>query len=379
MTKVIFPESVIGIVGGGQLGQMMAMSAKEMGYVVGVLDPAENCPAAQVSDWHIQADYDDKKALKELADNCDVLTYEFENVDVSALEQVKDDVLLPQGTQLLSITQNRVREKNFLSEAQVLIAPFVEVNNFEDLVDGVVKIGFPCVLKTASGGYDGKGQQVLREKSQLEDCRKMIASSPCVLEAWLDFEKEISVLVCGNGQNDYVTLTVGENIHRNNILHETIVPADIQSEIAEKSQKIALKIARALNLAGILAVEMFLTEEGEIYVNELAPRPHNSGHHSIESCSMSQFDLHIRGVCGYPLSSPRLLSSAVMVNILGEHLDATYKIIPEKADWHFHYYGKKEAKVGRKMGHITILTDDTAHTLREIKATKIWDRQGRIK
>lgn len=374
LSKLISPESVIGIVGGGQLGRMMAMSAKSMGYLVGVLDPAEDCPAAQVSDWQIQADYDDKEALKRLAENCDVLTYEFENVDVSALEQVKDDVLLPQGTELLSVTQNRVREKNFLQKEQVLIAPFVEINNFEDLIAGVAKIDFPCVLKTASGGYDGKGQIVLQKDSPLESCSEMIASSQCVLEAWLDFDKEVSVLVCGNGQNDYVTFPVGENIHRTNILHETIVPADIQTEIAEGSQKIALKIAKALNLSGILAVEMFLAKDGKIYVNELAPRPHNSGHHSIESCSMSQFDLHIRGVCGYPLSSPKLLSSAVMVNILGEHLLPSYDLIAEKPDWHFHYYGKKEAKTGRKMGHVTILTNDTAHTLNEIKATKIWDR-----
>lgn len=374
LSKLISPESVIGIVGGGQLGRMMAMSAKSMGYLVGVLDPAEDCPAAQVSDWQIQADYDDKEALRRLAENCDVLTYEFENVDVSALEQVKDDVLLPQGTELLSVTQNRVREKNFLQKEQVLIASFVEINSFEDLIAGVEKIGFPCVLKTASGGYDGKGQIVLQKDSPLESCSEMIASSQCVLEVWLDFDKEVSVLVCGNGQNDYVTFPVGENIHRNNILHETIVPADIQTEIAEESQKIALKIAEALNLSGILAVEMFLTKDGKIYVNELAPRPHNSGHHSIESCSMSQFDLHIRGVCGYPLSSPKLLSSAVMVNILGEHLLQSYDLIAEKPDWHFHYYGKKEAKTGRKMGHITILTNDTAHTLNEIKATKIWDR-----
>jgi 5-(carboxyamino)imidazole ribonucleotide synthase len=373
LNNPLLPGQTIGIIGGGQLGRMMALSAREMGFRVGVLDPTADCPAAQVADWHLMADYDDLDALKELAQRAQVLTYEFENVDVGALLQVEELVNIPQGTDLLAITQDRLLEKSFLEENNIVIAPYATIVSPTDIQDAIDGIGYPCVLKTTRGGYDGKGQFVLYSSSDLVPAMDLLRKGTCVLEAWIPYEKEISVLVSGNGCGAYTVFPVVENLHRNNILHETIAPARIETEVMEEAQRIARVIAEKVALAGTLAVEMFLTSNGGIYVNELAPRPHNSGHYTIEACSMSQFDAHIRGICGWPLPEVNLLSSAVMVNVLGNELKETLELIPEKADWHFHYYGKAEAKPERKMGHITILSEDVFETLEEIYQTNIWD------
>lgn len=374
LVKPLLPGSTIGIVGGGQLGLMMAISAKEMGFKVGVLDPVTNCPAAQVADWYIQGTYDDTFALEELARRTDVITYEFENVSVEALNAISSMSFIPQGTDLLAITQDRLLEKSFLETNNIVIAPYATIVSPTDIQDAIDGIGYPCVLKTTRGGYDGKGQYVLKSRADLAPAMDLLREGTCVLEAWIPFEKEISILVSGNGQGDYSTFPVVENIHRNNILHETIAPAAIADEVVEEAERIARVIAEGMSLSGVLCIEMFLTKTGGLYVNELAPRPHNSGHYSIEVCSMSQFDAHIRGICGWPLSKKvRLLSEAVMVNVLGEQLLESYHLIDKKPDWQFHFYGKAQAKKGRKMGHITIVTEDIQQTLDEIKKTNIWD------
>ncbi|EOD6225615.1 5-(carboxyamino)imidazole ribonucleotide synthase [Enterococcus hirae] len=374
MVKPLLPGSTIGIVGGGQLGLMMAISAKEMGFKVRVLDPVTNCPAAQVADWYIQGTYDDTFALEELARRTDVITYEFENVSVEALNAISSMSFIPQGTDLLAITQDRLLEKSFLETNNIVIAPYATIVSPTDIQDAIDGIGYPCVLKTTRGGYDGKGQYVLKSRADLAPAMDLLREGTCVLEAWIPFEKEISILVAGNGQGDYSTFPVVENIHRNNILHETIAPAAIADEVVEEAERIARVIAEGMSLSGVLCIEMFLTKTGGLYVNELAPRPHNSGHYSIEACSMSQFDAHIRGICGWPLSKKvRLLSEAVMVNVLGEQLLESYHLIDKKPDWQFHFYGKAQAKKGRKMGHITIVTEDIQQTLDEIKKTNIWD------
>lgn len=352
---------------------MIALSAKKMGFRVGVLDPTEDCPAAQVADWHIVASYEDVFALEELARRSEVITYEFENVSVEALNSILSYSYIPQGTDLLAITQDRLLEKSFLEANNIVIAPYETIINPTDIQEAIDRIGYPCVLKTTRGGYDGKGQYVLYSTGDLAPSMNLLRSGTCELEAWIPFDKELSVMVAGNGRNEYTAFPVVENIHRNNILHETIAPARVPTEVAEEAQRIARVIAQALDLRGVLAIEMFLTKSGSIYVNELAPRPHNSGHYSIEACDMSQFDAHIRGICGWPLTEPRLLSDAVMVNILGDELAETYQLIDRKPDWQFHYYGKAEAKAGRKMGHITICTEDIYETLEEIYQTNIWD------
>jgi 5-(carboxyamino)imidazole ribonucleotide synthase len=373
LTKPILPGQTIGIVGGGQLGRMMAIAAKQMGFRIGVLDPTEDCPAAQVADWQIVSDYDDTPALLKLAQKSDVLTYEFENVDVEALNNISQTVSIPQGTDLLAITQDRLLEKAFLEENNIMIAPFATITHATDIQDSLDDVGFPCVLKTTRGGYDGKGQYVIYSMADIVPAMNLLRQGTCVLEAWIPFEKEISVLVSGNGQGETTVFPVVENIHRNNILHETIAPARIDEEVITEVHRIAKKIAEAINLAGTLCVEMFLTKEGSIYVNELAPRPHNSGHYTIEACSMDQFEAHIRGICGWPLDEVELLSPAVMVNVLGDEFYETQALISDKPHWHYHYYGKAEVKYGRKMGHITILTKDIPETLEEIYQTSIWD------
>ncbi|MHC5227452.1 5-(carboxyamino)imidazole ribonucleotide synthase [Enterococcus sp. LJL99] len=373
LDKPILPGQMIGIVGGGQLGRMMALSAKEMGFRVGVLDPTVDCPAAQVADWHLIAEYNDLDALEELAQRVEVLTYEFENVDVDALIHIQDFVEIPQGTDLLAITQDRLMEKTFLEDNNIVIAPYATIVSPTDIQEEIDSIGYPCVLKTTRGGYDGKGQFVLYSPSDLAPSMNLLRQGTCVLEAFIPYAKEISVLVAGNGKEDITVFPVVENVHRKNILHETIAPARIDEEVLIEAQRIAKVIAREVNLAGTLAVEMFLTDNGSIYVNELAPRPHNSGHYTIEACSISQFDAHIRGICGWPLPRVSLLSKAVMVNVMGDQIYDTMDFIEKKPYWHFHYYGKAQAVPGRKMGHITILTDDIYETLEDVYQTQIWD------
>ena len=373
LVKELRPGATIGIIGGGQLGKMLTMRAKKMGFQVGVLDPAENCPTAQIADWHIIADYDDVLALEEMARRSDVVTYEFENVHVDALSTITGLVPVPQGTDLLAITQDRLMEKSFLEAYNIVIAPYATIISPTDIQDAIESIGYPCVLKTTRGGYDGKGQYVLKDRSDLAPAMNLLREGTCELEAWIPFEKELSIMVAGNGR-EYMTFPIVENSHRNNILHQTIAPANISPDVASEVTRIAKVIAKAVDLHGVLAIEIFLTSSGSIYVNELAPRPHNSGHYSIEACNTSQFDAHIRGVCGWPLGEVTLLSPAVMVNILGEDLEKTYQQIQRQPDWQFHYYGKKESKKGRKMGHITIVTNDVEATKEQIKQTNIWLR-----
>lgn len=375
LSKLIRPGSTIGIIGGGQLGRMMAFSAKERGYRIAVLDPTPDCPTAQVADLHIEAAYDDLDALKELARSSDVLTYEFENVDAETIEQVLEavEISVPQGTELLLNTQNRLTEKDFLKNSGIPIAAYAKIETEENLKKAVEDFGYPCVLKTIQGGYDGKGQVVLESDADFEEASALINKWICVLEEWVSFEKELSIMVARNASGDVVTLPVSENIHENNILLKSIVPARVSDEVMDEARQIAETIAEKMTLSGVLGVELFLTSEGKLYANELAPRPHNSGHYSIEACSDSQFDLHIRAICGYPLAEVELLKPAVMVNIMGEHFDQALELNSSQPAWHVHDYGKKEVKIGRKMGHVTILTADTEKTLKDIEDTKIWN------
>lgn len=363
----------IGIIGGGQLGQMMALDAKYAGMKVIILDPMPNCPAGQCADDQIVAPYEDKQAIEELAKRADVLTYEFENVDLAALEAVADQVAIPQGTELLRITKDRIREKTFLQEAGLSTAPFAAVTNQAELEAAVTKIGYPSVLKTCEGGYDGHGQVVLKSAADLAKCTDVLATGNCILEGWVKFDLECSVMVARNANQEIVTFPVSENIHQNEILHLSIVPARISTALQERAREMAKQIAEQLDLKGILGVEMFVAHDGHIYINELAPRPHNSGHFSLEACDFSQFAIHNRAICNWPLPQPTLLKPAVMVNVLGQHQKGVAALISHKPTWHFHDYGKADSRVNRKMGHVTILTNDLDATLEEIAATHVWD------
>ncbi|TCD45880.1 5-(carboxyamino)imidazole ribonucleotide synthase [Streptococcus sp. X16XC17] len=347
-------SKTIGIIGGGQLGQMMAISAIYMGHRVIALDPAADCPASRVAEI-IVAPYNDVAALQELADRCDILTYEFENVDADGLDAVVKKNQLPQGTDLLRISQNRTTEKDFLSQkAGVKVAPYKVVKN----ANGLANLDFTkkYVLKTATGGYDGHGQVVIKSQEDLAAACELADSTDCVLEEFVNFDLEISVIVSGNGK-DVAVFPVQENIHRNNILSKTIVPARISESLGEKAQAMAMQIAKQLDLSGILCVEMFVTAD-DVIVNEIAPRPHNSGHYSIEACNFSQFDTHILGVLGAPLPAIHLHAPAVMLNILGQHMDDAQAFVAKNPSAHLHLYGKLEAKHNRKMGHVTVLGDE---------------------
>lgn len=369
---MIYPGQTIGIIGGGQLGRMMAVAAKEAGFKIAVLEPAMDSPSGQVADIHIVAPYDDEAALEELAEVSDVITYEFENIDYEGLKRLTEIAYVPQGAELVRITQNRVTEKAAIVEAGCPVAPYVTAANYEELIAKIDEIGFPCIVKTARGGYDGKGQQLLKTKEDLPLAQELFAHSICIAEGFVPFIKEISVIVQRNGNGETYCLPVGENIHVHHILHETIVPARIDEQTAAQAEQEAAKIADHLDLVGTLAVEMFVLEDGGIVINELAPRPHNSGHYSIEACNISQFTQHIRAVCGWPLRKPKLWSPSIMVNVLGQHVVPLTNSISKYPDWSVHLYGKAEAKVNRKMGHVTIMTDDVNTTLKQIKDSGIW-------
>lgn len=371
--KVILPGQTIGIIGGGQLGRMMGIAAKAQGFRIAVLDPTEDSPCGQISDYKIIGDYHDISAIKQLSDISDVITYEFENIDAEALQWLYKNAYVPQGTKLLEITQNRITEKEAIVNAGVDVAPYAVIETLEDIYDNIDELGYPSVLKTSRGGYDGKGQLVIRDEQDIFIANELLKNSVCVLEKWIPFEKEISVIIVRNPNGEMEVFPVGENIHIDNILHQTIVPARISEASREKAINMAKKIAESLGLVGTLAVEMFLTSEGSIYINELAPRPHNSGHYSIEACETSQFEQHIRAVCNWPLGSTELLKPAVMVNILGEHQLKLLNNIPTLSNWKVHLYGKKDVKYKRKMGHVTILREDVEVALQEAEKSNIWD------
>ncbi|MFA9558432.1 5-(carboxyamino)imidazole ribonucleotide synthase [Evansella sp. AB-rgal1] len=368
----IEPGKTIGILGGGQLGRMMALSAREMGYRIAVLEPTPDSPCGQVADIQIEAAYDDLEAAKQLAEKCDILTYEFENIDSHTATWLEENLYLPQGSDLLSITQDRLLEKKAITSFEVPVVPYQEIRSLEDLEMAVEKLGLPAVLKTTRGGYDGKGQRVINQNTELHDVwTEMGDKAPFVLEAWIPFEKEVSVIVTRSVHGESTTFPIAENIHINNILHQTIVPARVEKEIEVEAIRIAKHLADSFHLIGTLAVEMFIAD-GRVYVNELAPRPHNSGHYTINACETSQFDQHVRAVCGWPLGKTDLLKSVVMVNILGEHMPSVISNITELEGAHLHLYGKAEAKTGRKMGHVNVLGNTVDDILQKIEQSPIW-------
>jgi len=372
MMRTIFPGQTIGIIGGGQLGRMMALAAKEAGFKIAVLDPAMDSPCGQVADIQIVAPFNDETALEELAEVSNVITYEFENIDYQGLKRLAEIAYVPQGAELVRITQNRITEKAEIRLANVPVANYIVATSHTELRANIETIGFPCIVKTAYGGYDGKGQLKLNAIEDLELTKPLFEHGVCIAEAFVPFVKEISVIVQRNGNGETYCLPVGENIHHQHILHETIVPARVSEHILTQATIAAEQIADHLQLVGTLAVEMFVLQDDTLVINELAPRPHNSGHYSLEACNISQFHQHIRAICGWPLRKPDLHQPCVMVNVLGEHVVPLTNVMSKYPEWSIHLYGKDEAKEKRKMGHVTILTADVNKTLNEIKHSGIW-------
>ncbi|MEW6979995.1 5-(carboxyamino)imidazole ribonucleotide synthase [Bacillus pumilus] len=373
--QTIFPNATIGIIGGGQLGRYMAVSAKQMGYRAAALDPVTQSPCGQVADTEITAAYSDLEAIRQLAEISDVVTYEFENIDYDALNQLKEEAYLPQGSELLLLTQNRETEKKGIVDAGCEVAPYRIVHDKKELENAADVLGLPAVLKTCRGGYDGKGQYVIKEKEQLHEAAALLTHGTCILESWVSFQMELSVIVARSVHGEIAVFPVAENIHKHNILFQSIVPARVDDRIEEKAKELATTLAEKLGLVGTLAVELFLTNEGKLLVNELAPRPHNSGHYTLDLCETSQFEQHVRAICGLPLGGTALLSEGMMVNLLGDEVDIPKEHPELLKESKLYLYGKHEVKAGRKMGHITFMKklDDEWMT----NITKIWtERDG---
>lgn len=384
--RVVLPGSTIGILGGGQLGRMIALEGRRMGYRFVTLDPTPDCPCGQVSDRQIVAAYDDLAAAEELARVCDVITYEFENVNHAVAATLAEQAYVPQGGQLLWTTQHRVREKSTLEAAGVDVTPFSAVASYADLEAAVVALGFPLVLKTSSGGYDGKGQWRIESTDDVVAVWQEVTGgrdvgsqgqtedAPFIAEAWIDLACELSAVVARSPRGEVSVFPVAENEHRNHILHLSIVPARVSDDLRSKAESVALQVAEALDVIGLVAVEMFVTRDGKLYVNELAPRPHNSGHYSYDACATSQFEQHVRAICNLPLGDVTLWSPVVMVNILGQHMEAVMRAVEHlPATAKLHLYGKAKAAVNRKMGHLTVLGSSVDDAVLQINALGIWN------
>jgi 5-(carboxyamino)imidazole ribonucleotide synthase len=363
-TGPILPGATIGCLGGGQLGRMFALSARKMGYRVHTVDPTPDSPTGQVSDREFSVAFDDIPTLLEFASGVDVVTYEFENIPVEALDALAPKVALRPGRDVLYTTQNRQREKEFLRRGGFPVVPFRVVQDEWQLREAVAALGTPCVLKTADFGYDGKGQQKIELGANLNEVWRVHGLRTGVLESWVPFTAELSVVVARGltsepGEFQLKAFPPTLNVHEHHILATSVAPAPLADSILTRAQSIAGDIATRLDVIGLLAVEFFLTRRGELLVNELAPRPHNSGHFSFDACVTSQFEQQLRAVCGLPLGETRLLTPVIMRNLLG---DVWANGTP---DWskllalpglRLHLYGKSEPRPGRKMGHYTVLS-----------------------
>ncbi|WP_233681158.1 5-(carboxyamino)imidazole ribonucleotide synthase [Macrococcoides caseolyticum] len=350
----------IGIIGGGQLGKMMAQSAQKMGFKVNILDPDPQCPARFVAHQFIESPYNDIDGLRRLSDMSDVITYEFENINADTLKEICNVNHVPQGYETVGILQNRLTEKETIAASGARVVPYHKVDSKAALDQAISDLGYPIVLKTTFGGYDGKGQLVLKSDEDLTEAYRMTEAGVLVAEKMIALDREISITASRNLDGDVCFFPVQENIHRNQILFKTTVKAS--HPYTERAIAEVEKIMQAIHFVGTFTVEFFIDTEGRLFVNEIAPRPHNSGHYSIEACNYSQFDTHILSVLNYKLPEIKLLSESVMYNLLGQDLDAMESYFSTHPDWHVHVYGKADRKENRKMGHITLLLDGNTDT-----------------
>ncbi len=356
---MIPPGSTLGLLGGGQLGRMFTMAAQSMGYRVAVLDPGDHSPAGSVADEHIRADYLDPDGLRRLAATCRAATTEFENVPADALRFLAGHCVVSPAADSVAVAQDRIHEKQFLKRAGFDTAPFAVVREAAD-VDAADAALFPGILKVSRFGYDGKGQTSVAAAPEARAAWQAMGGEPCVLERRIDLAVEVSVVVVRDFAGRVVTFPVAENHHRHGILDVSIVPARVPEAVATRARDAAVGVAEALDYRGVLCVEFFVDHHGRLLVNEIAPRPHNSGHYSIDACVTSQFEQQARVLAGLPLGDPDLLCPAVMVNVLGEawargEPDWARVLAHPRAK--LHLYGKRDARPGRKMGHFTVLAE----------------------
>lgn len=370
----ILPGATLGVFGSGQLGRMFAVAASRLGYRVHVYSPYPDSPAGQVAHCETVAGFEDVTALAAFGRAVDVATLEFENVPAKAVEIVNQFTPVRPSLEVLRITQNRLREKEFLAGSDLPCAPFASVHSLEELSAVITRIGVPAVLKTADSGYDGKGQVKIERADEASSAWDRIHQRPAVLEAWIDHQQECSVLVARSTAGATVTCGPIANDHWQHILDVSRFPASDLDAIAPEADRLARHTAESLDFVGICCVELFLTQQGQLLVNEIAPRPHNSGHLTIEACVTSQFEQQVRAVCGLPLGTMRPRCPAAMANLLGD-LWATgepdWLSVLASPDAHLHLYGKYDAKSGRKMGHITVLAESSesaAKTARSLRS-----------
>ena len=364
----ILPGNTLGILGGGQLGRMFVTAARTLGYEVIVLDPDEHSPAGSMATEHIHAEYTDRKALEYLAQQCAVITTEFENVPSEALEYLSNKVPVHPSATALSVTQNRISEKRFIQSLGLATSPFISIESEADLAQ-LDSLTYPTILKTATLGYDGKGQVVCDDVQMVMDSWRSM-DTPCVLEQRIKLKMEISVVLARNEAGECFCFPVAENAHKNGILDVSVAPADVSNVIHNKALLAAQTIARGLNYCGVLAVEFFISDKDELLVNEIAPRPHNSGHFTLDACYTSQFEQQVRMICGLPSGNTDLHTPVAMLNILGDSWPAQ-----GEPDWEavlqidrsrLHLYGKKAARPGRKMGHVNFLDETVEAALNRL-------------
>ncbi|MFQ9510311.1 MAG: 5-(carboxyamino)imidazole ribonucleotide synthase [Lachnospiraceae bacterium] len=364
----------IGIIGGGQLGKMMILDAKRLDYQFVILDPTPHCPAHSIADAHIVAGFDDIDAIKRLASKVDVVTYEFEHISLKAL-QVLESLGHPvyPSSETLSHIQNKYDQKVWLKQHNIPVPEFIFVETYSDLEQADQIFDYPLILKTCTGGYDGKGNAVIHSPEEIPEAYKALGSGklPLMVEACIPFEKEVSILACRSLNGQVSVFPVAENVHINSILDETTVPAAIAEETKIEAMDVAKQCLEAFGAYGMLCIELFVTKDGHVLVNELAPRPHNSGHYTIEGCYTSQYEQHIRAILGLPLGDSSLIRPTAMKNIIGDHSgDANVKGLSkayENPDVKVHIYGKEKVSSGRKMGHITATADTVEEALRQVR------------
>ena len=349
------PGSTIGVIGGGQLGRMLAMAAARLGFDIAILDPDPDGPAARVGARAVVAAYDDADALKAMAESCQVVTFEFENVPAESVQRLLDQgaAVFP-GPRALAISQDRVAEKTFLNSVGVPTVAFAEASSKRGATEAVKSLGPPCLIKTRRQGYDGKGQMWIEHVADAADAYARIGSQPAIVEAPANFMRELSAIAARGHNGEIALYPLGENHHENGILRRTSAPAEVLPATAQQAQQIVARIMTSLEYVGVLAVEMFELDDGRLLVNEIAPRVHNSGHWTLDGCEVDQFEQHIRAIAGWPLGPTDALAATEMVNLIGDEIEDWPRLIadPTARLW---LYGKGEARAGRKLGHVNRL------------------------
>ncbi len=370
MTPPLLPPATIGIIGGGQLGMMAIREAQRMGYRSIVWDPDPDCPASVLANETITAPYDDRAAAQQLAERSDVITYEFEHIDARTVEWLEQHKTLFPGSPILRVSQHRQIEKEELSRRGFPIVEYRLAATRAELEAAFGSLGFPVVVKTVTAGYDGKGQTVIRSAQEAGAYLDGNNSAPCecVVERFVDLQCEVSVIVVRGRSGDLCTYPVVENEHRENILYKSTIPANVSPEVQKSATALAREIAVSFDITGVLCVEMFVTRDDAVIVNELAPRPHNSGHFSLDACDISQFEALVRSISGLHFPQPRLLTPCVMINLLGKNLSVLdVEELSQYSGVKVHLYGKKRIEEKRKMGHITVSGETPQHVARIVK------------